>query len=81
MICKVILAFESVDGILKSNHSVEASLRPGCLGEIGRKKSASEASRTGTGEGEGATEPGDMPLMPPFYDTRFWYHALTGQIT
>ena len=26
--------------------------------------------------GERVQEPGDMPLMPPFHDTRFWYHAL-----
>ena len=31
-----------------------------------------------TGEGERATEPGDIhvPLMLPFHDTRFWYQAL-----
>ena len=25
---------------------------------------------------ERVAESGDMPLMPPFHDTRFWYHAL-----
>ena len=25
-------------------------------------------------------EPGDMPLIPPFHDTRCWYHALIGQM-
>ena len=33
------------------------------------------------GGGEGTTEPGDMSLMPPFHDTRFWYHALIGQMS
>ena len=33
-----------------------------------------------SGEGERAAEPGDMLLMPLFHDTRFWYHALIGQI-
>ena len=28
-----------------------------------------------------AAEPGDMPLMPPFHDTRFCYHALIGQMS
>ena len=32
--------------------------------DVGRKKkTASEASREDTGEGKGATEPGDMPLL------------------
>ena len=31
--------------------------------------------------GERAQEPGDMPLMPPFHDTRFWYDALIGQMS
>ena len=33
------------------------------------------------GWGERAVEPGDMPLVPPFHDTRFWYHALIGQMS
>ena len=46
------------------------------------KISASEASRAVSWrERERAAEPGDMPLMPPFHDTRFWYHALIGQIS
>ena len=32
------------------------------------------------GEGERA-EPGDMPLIPPFHDTRFWYLAQIGQMS
>ena len=28
-----------------------------------------------------AVEPGDMPLMLPFHDSRFWYHALIGQMS
>lgn len=43
------------------------------------KKSASEASRAGDWEREGAAEPGDMLFMPPINDTRFWYHALISQ--
>ena len=35
----------------------------------------------GRGEGERASEPGNMPLMPLFLDTRFWYHALIGQMS
>ena len=31
--------------------------------------------------GERVQEPGDMPLMPPFHDTRFWYDALIGQMS
>ena len=34
-----------------------------------------------SGEGERAAEPGDMPLIPPFHDTRFWYYALIGQMS
>ena len=26
-------------------------------------------------------EPEDISLMPPIHDTRFWYHALIGQIS
>ena len=32
------------------------------------------------GEGEKVAEPGDMPLLLPFRDSRFWYHALIGQM-
>ena len=32
-------------------------------------------------DGERVQEPGDMPLMPPFHDTRFWYDALIGQMS
>ena len=36
----------------------------------------------GRGGGGGkAAEPGDMPLMPPFHDTRFWCLALIGQMS
>ena len=35
----------------------------------------------GLGRGGKAAEPGDMPLVPPFHDTRFWYHALIGQMS
>ena len=31
--------------------------------------------------GKRVQEPGDMPLMPPFHDTRFWYDALIGQMS
>ena len=29
---------------------------------------------------ERVAEPGDMPLMSPFHDTRFWYHALMSSV-
>ena len=46
------------------------------------KISASEASPAVVWGGGGkAAEPVDMPLMPPFHDTRFWYHALIGQMS
>ena len=51
-------------------------------GQIG-KISASKVSLvlpSRWGEGR-AVEPGDMPLVPPFHDTRFWYHALIGQMS
>ena len=59
---------------------VEKGKKRGQIGKI----SASEASPAvvwGGGEGERAAEPGDMLLMPPFHDTRFWYHALIGQMS
>ena len=34
-----------------------------------------------TGEVERVVVPGDMPLMPPFHDNRFWYHDLIGQMS
>ena len=48
-------------------------------GQIG-KISASEASGA-VSWGGWAVEPGVMPLMPPFNDTRFWYLALIGQMS
>ena len=42
------------------------------------KTSASKASPAV--ERERAAEPGDMPLMPPFHDTKL-YHALIGQMS
>ena len=33
------------------------------------------------GEGERAAEPGDLPLITPFHDPIFWYHALIGQMS
>ena len=64
-----------------------SSLGPGsAVGEKSQKTGSKEKSRQAKraecwpGEGEKATEPGDMPLMPPFHDTRFWYRALIGQM-
>ena len=48
-------------------------------GQIG-KISGSEASGA-VSWGGWAVEPGVMPLMPPFNDTRFWYLALIGQMS
>ena len=49
-------------------------------GQIG-KTSASEANLVvAWGAGKGA-EPGDMPLMLPFHDTRLRYHHLIGQMS
>ena len=46
------------------------------------KISANEASKAVVwGGGERTAEPGDIPLMPPFHDTRFRYHALIGQMS
>ena len=39
------------------------------------------ATKVSLGWGGRAVEPGDMPLVPPFHDTRFWYHALIGQMS
>ena len=44
------------------------------------KNRRAERAKRWTGEGERAAEPGDMPLISPFHDTRFWYHALIGQM-
>ena len=49
-------------------------------GQIG-KTSASEASPVVAWVGETGAEPGDMPLMSLFHDTRLWYHALIGQMS
>ena len=46
----------------------------------GKKNRRAERAKRWTGEGERAAEPGDMPLISPFHDTRFWYHALIGQM-
>ena len=57
------------------------SLEPGsALWEKGEKnRRAKQAERyPGEGKGGGAW---NMPLMPPFHDPRFWYHALIGQIS
>ena len=46
-----------------------------------RKDSSERGEPSGwIGNGERAAEPGDMPLMPPFHDSRFWCHALIGQM-
>ena len=47
------------------------------MGQIG-KTSASKASPAE--ERERAAEPGDIPLMPPFHDTKL-YHALIGEMS
>ena len=49
-------------------------------GQIG-KTSASEASPVVAWGREKSAEPGDMPLMSLFHDTRLWYHALIGQMS
>ena len=59
-------------------------------GESGRQKKGSNRKKSDRRakraerypwEGERAAEPGDMPLMPLFHDTRFWHHALIGQMS
>ena len=45
------------------------------------KISACEASPVVAWGGEKGAEPGDMPLMSLFHDTRLWYHALIGQMS
>ena len=47
----------------------------------GKKNRRAERTCRWTWEGEKAAEPGDMPLMPPFLDTRFCYHAVIGQMS
>ena len=42
------------------------------MGEKGKKNSASEASREVVWGEERVAEPGDMPLLQPFLDTRIW---------
>ena len=49
-------------------------------GQIG-KISASKVSLAERWGGGRAVEPGDMPLVLPFHDTRFWYHAPIGQMS
>ena len=39
-----------------------------------------ERSEPSGGLGRGKGRPSDMPLMSAFHDTRFWYHALIGQM-
>lgn len=39
---------------------------------------ASVVSRERSGEEREAREPVDILLMPPFHDTRIWYHDLIG---
>ena len=55
--------------LLKKKHPIwnprATSLGPGSLLGDRAKKIEIEASRAGSGEGEEATEPGDMPLMQP----------------
>ena len=50
------------------------------MGGKRKKKSASEASRELVWGEERVAEPEEMPLMPPFHDTRIWYHALIGHV-
>ena len=45
------------------------------------RKNIEEQSEPRGGLGRGKWQPGDMPLMLPFHDTRFWYHALIGQMS
>ena len=40
-------------------------------GGLGRTQKTGSNSRAVAWGGEKAAEPGDMPLMPPFHDTRF----------
>ena len=40
-----------------------------------KKNGQAKQAKGWTGEGERAAEPGDMPLMLPFHESRLWYHA------
>ena len=46
-----------------------------------KKKSETKWAERWTGEVERVVVPGDIPLTPPFHDTRFWYHDLIGQMS
>ena len=57
------------------------SLGPGSLVGNRAKKIGKRSEPTGYWRlGDGAMEPGDMPLMLPFHNTRFWYHALVKSV-
>ena len=49
--------------------------------QIGKILVSKVSLAEGWGGGGRAVEPGDMPLVPPFHDTRFWYHTLIGQMS
>ena len=53
------------------------------MGKIRKYRRAKRVERWiwGGGGGERAAEPEDMLLMPPFHDTRIWYHALICQMS
>ena len=51
-----------------------------CGGGGGTQKTGSNSPAVAWG-GERAAKPGDMPLMPSFHNTRFWYHALIGEMS
>ena len=67
--------------------TIQSSLGPGLA--VGGKGKKTGSNRKNIGEwserrgilGGWAVEPGVMPLMPPFNDTRFWYLALIGQMS
>ena len=48
---------------------------------LNRKNIGERSKPSGGLRGQMATEPGDVPLMLPFHDTRFWHHALIGQMS
>ena len=52
------------------------------IGKISKSKASLAVVGAGGGGWRGmAAEPEDMTLMLPFHDTRFWYHALIGQMS
>ena len=67
--------------------TIQSSLGPGLA--VGGKGKKTGSNRKNIGEwserrgilGGWAVEPGVMPLMPPFNDTRFWYLVLIGQMS